>query len=132
MAVLSNNQLALDHTFFQDKRSPSCNAILGQRLIARVFAPQAAELQVRIAVLNGYTTLGILATGSRGISPREKGEQWPTLDLYNRAQQSPSGLQAAILNFRGAATTPAAMMTSPTSDRHRNAFKQEGKEQQAH
>ena len=36
-----------------------CVKLLGQRLMARDFDRQVAELQVRIAVLNGYTALGI-------------------------------------------------------------------------
>lgn len=32
-----------------------CVKLLGQRLMARDFDRQVAELQVRIAVLNGYT-----------------------------------------------------------------------------
>src|SRR5690606_19335960 len=38
----------------------------GQRLMARDFDRQAAELQVRIAVLNGYTALGIPVTEAVG------------------------------------------------------------------
>ena len=36
-----------------------CVKLLGQRLMARHFDRQVAELQVRAAVLNGYTALGI-------------------------------------------------------------------------
>ena len=39
-----------------------CVKLLGQRLLARDFNRQVAELQVRIAVLNGYTALGIPVT----------------------------------------------------------------------
>jgi len=39
---------------------------LGQRLMARDFDRQVAELQVRIAVLNGYTALGTPITESVG------------------------------------------------------------------
>ena len=39
-----------------------CVKLLGQRLMARDFDRQVAEVQVRIAVLNGYTTLGIPVT----------------------------------------------------------------------
>jgi hypothetical protein len=35
---------------------------MGQRLMARDFDRQVAELQVRIAALNRYTALGILIT----------------------------------------------------------------------
>ncbi|SDE52163.1 Transposase DDE domain-containing protein [Ruegeria marina] len=40
----------------------NCIKLLGQSLMARDFDRQAAELQVRIAVLNGYTALGIPVT----------------------------------------------------------------------
>ncbi len=35
-----------------------CVKLPGQRLMARDFDRQVAEIQVRIAVLNGYTALG--------------------------------------------------------------------------
>ena len=43
-----------------------CVKLLGQRLMARDFDRQVAELQVRIVVLNGYTTLGIPVTEAVG------------------------------------------------------------------
>ena len=43
-----------------------CVKLPGQRLMARDFACQAADLQVRIAVLNGHTALGIPATEAEG------------------------------------------------------------------
>jgi transposase len=43
-----------------------CLRLLGQRLMARDFDRQVAELQVRIAVLNGYTALGIPVTETVG------------------------------------------------------------------
>ena len=43
-----------------------CVKLLGQRLSARDFDRQVAELQVRIAVLNGYTALGIPVTEAVG------------------------------------------------------------------
>ena len=43
-----------------------CVKLLGQRLMARDFDRQVAELQVRIAVLNGYTALGIPVTKVAG------------------------------------------------------------------
>ena len=36
-----------------------CVKLLGQRLMARDFDRQVAEFQIRVAVLNGFTTLGI-------------------------------------------------------------------------
>ena len=43
-----------------------CVKLLDQRLMARDFDRQVAELQVRIAVLNGYTALGIPVTDAVG------------------------------------------------------------------
>ena len=40
--------------------------LLGQRLMARDFDRRVAELQVRIAVLNGYTALGTPVTDAVG------------------------------------------------------------------
>lgn len=39
-----------------------CVKLPGQRLMAREFDRQVAEIQVRIAVLNGFTVLGIPVT----------------------------------------------------------------------
>ena len=39
-----------------------CVKLLGQSLMARDFDRQVAEIQVRTAVLNGYTALGIPIT----------------------------------------------------------------------
>ena len=39
-----------------------CIKLLGQRLMARDFDRQVAEVQVRVAILNGYTALGIPVT----------------------------------------------------------------------
>lgn len=39
-----------------------CMKLLGQRLMARDFDRQVAEVQIRIAVMNGYTALGIPVT----------------------------------------------------------------------
>ena len=43
-----------------------CVKLPGQRLIARDFDRQVAEFQVRVAVLNGYTALGIPVTKVAG------------------------------------------------------------------
>ena len=43
-----------------------CVKLLGQRLMARDFDRQVAEVQVRVAILNGYTTLGIPVTKAVG------------------------------------------------------------------
>ncbi len=39
-----------------------CVKLLGQHLMARDFDRQVAEVQVRVAVMNGYTALGIPVT----------------------------------------------------------------------
>jgi hypothetical protein len=39
-----------------------CVKLLGQSLMARDFDRQVAELQIRVAVLNGYTALGVPVT----------------------------------------------------------------------
>ena len=43
-----------------------CVKLLGQRLSAREFDRQVAEFQVRVAVLNGFTALGIPVTEAVG------------------------------------------------------------------
>ncbi len=43
-----------------------CMKLLGQRLAARDFDRQVAEFQVRVAVLNGFTALGIPVTKAVG------------------------------------------------------------------
>ena len=43
-----------------------CVKLLGQRLSARDFDRQVAEFQVRVAVLNGFTALGIPVTEAAG------------------------------------------------------------------
>lgn len=40
----------------------NCVKLLGQGIMARDFDRQVAELQIRIAVLNRYTALGIHVT----------------------------------------------------------------------
>ena len=45
-----------------------CVKLPGQRLAARDFYRQVAEFQVRVAVLNGFTALGIPVTDGREIS----------------------------------------------------------------
>ncbi|MDU8914240.1 IS5 family transposase, partial [Aestuariicoccus sp. MJ-SS9] len=44
----------------------NCIKLLGQSLMARDFDRQVAEIQVRVAVLNRYTALGIPVTGPVG------------------------------------------------------------------
>ena len=56
-----------------------------QRLMARDFERQVAELQVRIAVLNGDTALGIPVTEPVGSVCPGIGEARLSADLCNRA-----------------------------------------------
>jgi transposase len=44
----------------------NCMKLLGQRLMARDFDRQVAEVQIRIAIMNGYTALGIPVTKAVG------------------------------------------------------------------
>jgi hypothetical protein len=50
-----------------------CVKLLGQRLMARDFDRQVAEFQLSVAVLNGYTALGIPSRRSQVRSVRGKG-----------------------------------------------------------
>lgn len=43
-----------------------CIKLLGQRLAARDFDRQVAEVQIRVAILNGFTALGIPDTQATG------------------------------------------------------------------
>ena len=61
-----------------------CVKLLGQRLMARDFDRQVAEFQVRVAVLNGYTALGIPVTKVAGWVCQGKGAVRPSADLCNR------------------------------------------------
>ncbi|MBT8153429.1 IS5/IS1182 family transposase, partial [Epibacterium ulvae] len=48
------------HRRSQAETKMHCVKLLGQSLMARDFDRQVAELQVRIAVFNRYTVLGLL------------------------------------------------------------------------
>ena len=63
----------------------NCIKMLGQSLMARDFERQVAELQVRIAVLNGYTALGIPVTVAVGWARPGKAEPHSDPDLCNCA-----------------------------------------------
>jgi transposase len=62
-----------------------CMKLLGQRLMARDFDRQVAEVQIRIAVMNGYTALGIPLTETVGGIRPGKGEPRTSKTLCNRA-----------------------------------------------
>ncbi len=79
-----------------------CVKLLGQRLTARDFDRQVAEFQVRVAVLNGFTALGIPVTEAIGQVRPTKGEGRPSPDLCNRADpihQMP-GLNSYALSIK--------------------------------
>ena len=44
----------------------NCVTLLGQRLMSREFDRQVAEVQIRVAVLNRFTALGIPMTVAAG------------------------------------------------------------------
>jgi hypothetical protein len=73
-----------------------CVKLLGQRLMARDVDRQVAELQVRIAVLNGCTALGIPVTEPVGQVCPGKGEPRHSADLCNRAWQNGSSRDLTI------------------------------------
>jgi hypothetical protein len=50
----------------RDETKMHCVKLLGQSLMARGFDRQVAELQIRAAVLNGYTALGMPVTEPMG------------------------------------------------------------------
>jgi hypothetical protein len=54
------------HRRSRAKTKMHCVKLLGQRLMARDFDRQVAEVQVRVAILNGYTALGIPVTKAVG------------------------------------------------------------------
>jgi hypothetical protein len=62
--------------------------LLGQRLMARNFDRQVAEVQVRIAVLNGYTACGIRVTKAVSSTCLEKGVSCPSADSWNGVGRS--------------------------------------------
>ncbi len=65
-----------------------CVKLLGQRLMARDFDRQVAEFQVRVAVLNGFTALGIPVTKVVGQVCPPEGTVRPSDDLRNRASRN--------------------------------------------
>lgn len=61
-----------------------CVKLLGQLLTARDFDRQVAEFEFRIAVLNGYTAVGIpVAEAVGSVCPRKR-EPRPSADLCKR------------------------------------------------
>ncbi len=54
-----------------------CVKLLGQRLSARDFDVQVAEFQIRVAVLNGFTTLGMpIAKAVGQVCPGKAEVRW--------------------------------------------------------
>jgi hypothetical protein len=62
-----------------------CVKLLVKRLMAHDFDRQVAEFQVRVAVHNGYTALGIHVTKVAAQVCRATGAVRPRADLCNRA-----------------------------------------------
>jgi hypothetical protein len=57
--------------------------LLGQRLMARAPERQVAKLQVRVAIMDGLTALGIPITKAAGQVSPGKSETWPSVSLRN-------------------------------------------------
>ena len=64
-----------------------CMKLLGQRLMARDFDRQVAGVQMRVAILNGYTAIGI-PVKSRGIDPSGERRDPFVRELRNSILQS--------------------------------------------
>ena len=63
----------------------NCMKLLGQRLMARDFDRQVAEVQIPIGIMNGYTALGTSDTKAVEQVCRGKGEVRSTTALHNKA-----------------------------------------------
>ena len=63
-----------------------CVKLLAQRLCARDFDRQVAEIQIRAAILNGFTARGIPKTEAVGQIRPGSGEVRPQPDLCNKAR----------------------------------------------
>jgi hypothetical protein len=59
-------QLTGDHRRSRVATKMHCVKLLGQRLPARDFDRQIAEIQIRAAILNGFTALGVPRTVAIG------------------------------------------------------------------
>ncbi|GAA6201122.1 hypothetical protein NBRC116599_23470 [Aquicoccus sp. SU-CL01552] len=66
-----------------DGQRMHCMKLLGQRPMARAPERQVAELQVRVAIMNGFTALGIPITEAVGQVCPGKGEAWPSIEFHN-------------------------------------------------
>jgi hypothetical protein len=64
-----------------------------RRLLARDYDRLVAGFQVRVAVLNGFTALGIAVTEAVGWVRRGRGEVRPSPDLCNRTRRNRSTLR---------------------------------------
>ena len=74
--------------------------LLGQRLMARDFDRQVAEFQIRVAVLNGYTALGIPVTKVLGWVCRRLGAVRSSADACISASlRLPSTIQRLCLRM---------------------------------
>ena len=75
--------------------------LLGQSLMARDFERQGAEIQIRIAVRNRYTALGIPVTEPTDQVHMGKGEERPSPDLCNKATGICTATCFGILCLKG-------------------------------
>ena len=63
--------------------------LLGERVMARDFDRQVAELQIRAAILNRFTVLGTPQTQRVGWFRSTEGKARPQFDCCNRVHQNP-------------------------------------------
>ena len=79
----------------------NCVKLLGQRLMSRQFDRQVAEVQIRVAVLNRFTALGIpMTVAAGGVCPGKGGLRSPA-DLSNSAGRVPHGSILSDIFYRG-------------------------------
>lgn len=85
--------------------------LLGQSLMARDFNRQVTEIQVRVAMLNRYTALGIPVTVPAGSVCQGKAEPRPSSHLRNKASawQLASSIDIAVVWHRGRARAGSAI-----------------------
>ena len=78
-----------------------CVKLPGQRLAARDFDRQVAELPVQVAVLNGFTAISIPVTGAVGQVRPGKGQVRLSSNLCNRAGWTGSTTHRGFTRTKG-------------------------------
>jgi hypothetical protein len=88
-----------------------CTKLPGQRPMSRDFNRQTAELQIRIAILDRFTALGIPVPQPVGRRRTEKGEVRPSGNPRNRAPASTSPAPGPVSFGRCSASRRATTKT---------------------